>query len=67
MGTAAWETAISEKLLQSDSGGKSVYNALVKGKFNIIKKGFLLVMKLWRHYERTEYFSRYEEMQGLRS
>ena len=40
MGTAAWETAISEKLLQSDSGGKSVYKALVKGKFNIIKHSF---------------------------
>ena len=40
----------SERLLQSGSGGKSVYKVLVKGEFNTMKhsiyKRFLLVMRV---------------------
>ena len=39
----------SERLLQSGSGGKSIYKVLVKGEFNTLKrftKGFLLVMRI---------------------
>ena len=40
MRTAAQEAAISdssERLLQSGSGGKSIYKVLVKGEFNTMK------------------------------
>ena len=42
MSTAAWEAAsqITERLLQSGSGGKSVYKVLVKGEFNTMKHLF---------------------------
>ena len=40
----------SERLLQSGSGGKSIYKVLVKGEFNTMKhtfyKRFLLVMRI---------------------
>ena len=40
----------SERLLQSGSGGKSIYKVLVKGEFNAMKhsfyKRFLLVMRI---------------------
>ena len=40
----------SERLLQSGSGGKSIYKDLVKGEFNTMKhtfyKRFLLVMRI---------------------
>ena len=44
MRTAAQESATqkdcSERLLQSGSGGKSVYKVLVKGEFNTMKHSF---------------------------
>ena len=53
MRTAAQEAAISdssERLLQSGSGGKSIYKVLVKRAFNAMKhsfhKRFLLVMRI---------------------
>ena len=40
----------SERLLQSGSGGRSIYKVLMKGEFNTIKhsfyKRFLLVMRI---------------------
>ena len=60
----------SERLLETGSGGKSVYKVSVKGEFNTMKhsfyKRFLLVVRVRCHHEGTECFSRYEEMQGLR-
>ena len=45
----------SERLLQSGSGGKSIYKVLVKGEFNTMKhsiyKFFLLVMRVWCYHE----------------
>ena len=64
----------SERLLQSGSGGKSIYKVLVKGEFNATKHSFykrlLLVMRMspWRDLgllSRWEALN--EEMQGLRS
>ena len=53
MRTAALGGSISdssERLLQRGSGGRSVYNVLVKGVFNTMKhsfyKRFLLVMRI---------------------
>ena len=53
MRTAAQEAAISdssERLLQSGSGGKSIYKVSVKGEFKAMKhpfyKRFLLVMRI---------------------
>jgi len=40
----------SERLLQSSSGGKSIYKVVVKGEFNAMKNSFykrlLLVMRM---------------------
>ena len=62
----------SERLLRGVSGGKSIcILILVKGEFNTMQhsflKGFLLVMRIWCHHEGIYCFSRYEEIQGLRS
>ena len=54
MRTAAQESATqkdcSERLLQSGSGGKSIYKVSVKGEFKAMKhpfyKRFLLVMRI---------------------
>ena len=52
MRTAAWEAGsqIALRLLQSSSGGKSIYKELVKGEFTAMKhsfyKGFLLVIRI---------------------
>ena len=48
----------SKRLLQSGSGGKSIYKVLAKGEFNTMKHSFykrffffLLVMRIWCHQE----------------
>ena len=52
MRTAAWEAASQKalRLLQSGSGGKSIYKDLVKGEFSAMKqsfyKRFLWVMRI---------------------
>ena len=57
MRTAAQEGAsqIALKLLQSSSGGKSIYKVLVKGNFKAMNhsfyKMFLLVMRISCHHE----------------
>ena len=60
-----------ERLLQRDSGVRSIYKVLVKGMFNVIK--FLLYKRFSASQEelmppwRDLVLSRYEEMQGLGS
>ena len=50
MQTAAQEAASQIALLQSGSGGKSIYKVLLKGEFNTMKhsfyKRFLLVVRV---------------------
>ena len=73
MRVAAWEAAsqIALRVLQSGSGGKSIYKVLEKGEFNTMKH--LFYKRLFVSHEglmltiRDVVLPRYEEMQGLRS
>ena len=74
MRTAAWEAEPQIALrdcFKEAVRGRSIYKVLVKAEFNTIKRSFykifLLVRRISCHHEGTECFSRYEEMQGLRS
>ena len=73
MRTAAWEAASQTALwlLQSGSGGKSIYKGLEKGELNTMQDSFY--KWLFLSHEglmltiRDLVLLRYEEMQGLRS